>query len=176
MAMPKDYTRILQLESENYVENVPDDLRKDGFLSARMSETQLNEIARDLGVVVAYEGEVFLGFFCVSRLEHWPPGSVVAQLVQSLTTNYQDKRVVDPRSFCVFGPMCLSPAARGKGILPKLYEYAVASLDRRFPTAVGFISVQNPRSLGAMAKLDWQPMGQFTWGSREYHAMIRDIL
>ncbi|MEA2829565.1 MAG: hypothetical protein QOF22_313 [Bradyrhizobium sp.] len=170
-----DYTRILELESENYVENVPDDLRKHGFLSAKMSEAQLDEIARDLGVVVAYEGDTFHGFFCISRLEHWPPGSVVERLVEALTVNYQDQRVADPQNFCVFGPMCLAPTTRGKGVLQKLYEYAVAILDRRIPTGVGFISVQNPRSLGAMAKLDWQPMGQFTWGEREYHAMIRDI-
>jgi len=174
-AMPEDYTRILELENENYVENVPDDLRKHGFLSAKMSEAQLDEIARDLGVVVAYEGETFHGFFCISRVKHWPPGSIVERLVESLIVNHQEQRVADPQNFCVFGPMCLAPTTRGKGVLQKLYEHAVSVLDRRISTVVGFISVHNPRSLGAMAKLGWQPVGQFTRGDREYHALIRDV-
>jgi hypothetical protein len=174
-AMRDDYANILQLEHENYVENVPDPLRKDGFLSAKMSEAQLDRIATDLGIAVAYDDGTFLGFFCVSRMEHWPLESVVHRLVESLRTHHRDERVTDPDKFCIFGPMCLSPFARGKGVLPKLYECAIRNLKGCMTTAAGFISVHNPRSLQAIGKLDWQPVGQFSWGDREYHAMIRDI-
>jgi hypothetical protein len=174
-ARREDYPRILTLENSNYVDNLTDLQRKDGFLSARMSEPQVAMIANDLGITVAYEGDAFLGFFCVSRREHWPINSIVHRLVSCLKTDFRDSRVDDPRAYCVFGPMCLSTEARGKGVLKKLYEHANANLPGQLTAAAGFISVDNPRSLGAMAKLDWRPVGRFKWGEREYHALIRDI-
>jgi L-amino acid N-acyltransferase YncA len=174
-AVRDDYANILQLENENYVENVPASQRKDGFLSAKMTEAQLDRIATDLGVAVAYDDSTFLGFFSVSRMEHWPLDSVVHRLVESLRTHHRDERVTDPNKFCIFGPMCVSPLARGKGVLPKLYECAVRNLKDGVTTAAGFISVHNPRSLQAISKLNWQPVGKFTWSDREFHAFIRNI-
>jgi hypothetical protein len=175
LATHEDYKKILQLENENYVDNVPDSLRKDGFLSAKMSEVQLGRIANDLGVTVAYDGNTFLGFFCVSRIVHWPSESVVHKLVDYLKNIYLDERVTDPNGFCIFGPMCLSPSARGKDVLPRLYEFTIENINGHILTATGFISVKNPRSLRAIAKLGWQPTGRFTWRDGEYHALIRNI-
>ncbi|HXB22762.1 MAG TPA: hypothetical protein VNV88_15350 [Candidatus Solibacter sp.] len=175
LAKREDYPHILALESSNYIDNLQDIQRKDGFLSAKMSEEQVDAIAKDLGIAVACAGEELIGFFCVSRPEHWPPDSIVHRLVHYLKTDLRDKRMADPQSFCIFGPMCLAPSARGKGLLEKLYEHANANLGGRFAAAAGFICTENPRSLGAMAKLDWQPTGRFQWGTREYHALIRDI-
>ena len=175
LATCEDYPHILALQDSNYIDNLQDFQRKDGFLSAKMTDEQLAAIAKSLGIAVARETEAFLGFFCVSRPEHWQPDSIVHSLLHCLKTDLHDTRVIDPESYCIFGPMCLSASARGKGVLKKLYEYAVANLNGRFAAAVGFISTENPRSLGAMSKLDWQPVGRFKWGGRQYHALVRNI-
>ena len=175
MANREDYSHILALENNNYIDNLQDIERKDGFLSAKMSEAQVDAIAKDLGIAVAYEGEELVGFFCVSRPEHWPSDSIVHHLVHYLKTDLRDTRMADPQSFCIFGPMCLAPSARGKGVLGMLYEAANANLGGRFAAAAGFICTENPRSLAAMAKLDWEPAGRFQRGTREYYALIRDI-
>ncbi len=140
-----------------------------------MSEEQVDRIARDLGIAVAYEGNELIGFFCVSRPEHWPDDSIVHCLVHYLKTDSRDTRMAVPARFCIYGPMCLSPAARGKGVLGKMYEIVNANLGEHFVAGAGFISVNNPRSLAAVAKLDWQPAGRFFRGNREYYALIRDI-
>lgn len=175
----EDYSRILALQNDNYIDNLRDTERKDGFLSAKLSGTQIDAIAKDLGIAVAYEvedTETLLGFFCVSRLGHWQAESIVHRLVHALQTDFRDSRVADSKNYCIFGPMCLSRSARGKNVLRMLYEHAIANLHGRFAAATGFISVDNPRSLSAMAKLDWQPVGRFHWGERQFHALIRDIV
>lgn len=178
-ANARDYADILALQNDNYIDNVQNAERGNGFLSATMSEAQLDAIANDLGISVAYDAEcaeTFLGFFCVSRLGHWKTGSIVHRLVNVLQTDFLDRRVNNSDCYCIFGPMCLSASARGKDVLKQLYEHANANLQSCVTTAVGFIAVDNPRSLGAMAKLDWKPIGRFQWGEREYHALIRDIV
>jgi hypothetical protein len=174
-ATREDYANILALQETNYIDNLPDNLRKDGFLSARMWESQMDEIGSDAGIAVAYEHGVFLGFFCVSQVKHWQPDSIVHTLVHSLKTDFQDTRVDDPEKFCVFGPMCITASARGKDVLKNLYDYATSELEGRFHTGVGFISTKNPRSLNAVAKLGWQPKGVFRWSDRELHALIHDL-
>jgi len=42
LAKREDYLRILDLESRNYIDNVPETERRDGFLSARMTEDQVD--------------------------------------------------------------------------------------------------------------------------------------
>jgi len=175
LAKREDYLRILDLESRNYIDNVPETERRDGFLSARMTEEQVDRIAQEVGIAVAYEGEELVGFFCVSRPEHWPSDSIVHRLVHYLTADLRDARLADPEGFCIFGPMCLSPTARGTGILGKMYEILNANLGEHYVAGAGFISTKNPRSLAAVAKLDWQPVGRFSRGDREYHALVRDI-
>ena len=175
----EDYSRILALQDDNYIENLCDAERKDGFLSAKMSETQIDAIAKDLGIAVVYEveeAETLLGFFCVSRFGHWQAGSIVHRLVHVLQTDFRDTRVSDPQNYCIFGPMCLTAAARGKDVLGRLYEHAIANLPGRFSAAIGFISVDNPRSLNAMAKLGWKPVGRFLWGEWQFHALISDVV
>lgn len=175
LAKREDYLRILDLESRNYIDNVPEAERRDGFLSARMTEEQVDRIAQEVGIAVAYEGEELVGFFCVSRPEHWPSDSIVHRLVHYLTADLRDARLADPEGFCIFGPMCLSPTARGTGILGKMYEILNANLGEHYAAGAGFISTKNPRSLAAVAKLDWQPVGRFSRGDREYYALVRDI-
>jgi hypothetical protein len=175
LAKRQDYLRILDLESRNYIDNVPETERRDGFLSARMTEEQVDRIAQEVGIAVAYAGEELIGFFCVSRPEHWPSDSIVHRLVHYLRTDLRDARLADPEGFCIFGPMCLSPTARGTGALGKMYDIVTANLDERYAAGAGFISTKNPRSLAAVAKLDWQPVGRFSRGDREYYALVRDI-
>lgn len=175
-ATREDYASILSLERENHVDNVPVEARVDGFLSAQMSEAQLHEIVSDLGVAVAYQEHSFLGFFCASRLNHWPSDSVYRRLVHSLIVDFKDDRVSDPETFCLFGPMCISSEARGAGVLPMLYNYALARVRGRIAAGAGFIAVENGRSVRAMAKLNWMPVGRFAWGGGEYYAMIQDIV
>ncbi len=40
LAKPEDYLHILDLESRNYIDNVPDTERRDGFLSAKCPKSK----------------------------------------------------------------------------------------------------------------------------------------
>ena len=52
-ARPEDYPAILDLQNANFVANLSDAERKEGFLSAQFSAEQTAQIAEDMGTMVA---------------------------------------------------------------------------------------------------------------------------
>jgi hypothetical protein len=58
-AQPQDYPAILRLQSQNFIANLSEEERKEGFLSAEFSREQVAKMAEDLGTTLAtLNGEV----------------------------------------------------------------------------------------------------------------------
>ncbi len=175
MARADDYPNIISLQKANQIGNLTEAERKNGFLSAEIPEERIDAFAADAGIVVAYEQAEFAGFFCISRLASWRGNAIIDALVESFekSDEYAAKNISE--TMCLFGPMCLSQVARGKGILEKMIELAIASAKTQFGNAISFIAVDNERSVNAVAKLGYRPARRFTSGGREYHALIVDF-
>jgi GNAT superfamily N-acetyltransferase len=62
----------------------------------------------------------------------------------------------------VYGPVCIDEAARGQGVLERLFAYAVARLPGR--EAILFIRANNTRSLQAHARLGMRQVANFKLG------------
>ncbi|KWZ38478.1 MULTISPECIES: acetyltransferase [Burkholderia] len=176
MARSGDYPNIISLQKANQIANLSEAERKNGFLSAEIPEAKIEALATDAGIVVAYEQAEFAGFFCISRLDQWRGNAII----DALAASFEDERDAASSDFsgnaCLFGPMCLSQVARGKGILEKMIDLATASAKTRFSAAISFIAVDNERSLNAVAKLGYKPAHRFMSGEREYHALTVDFV
>jgi GNAT superfamily N-acetyltransferase len=59
----------------------------------------------------------------------------------------------------VYGPICIDEAARGQGVLQKLFEYVARRLPGREP--ILFIKANNTRSLQAHARLGLRQVADF---------------
>src|SRR5262245_10238803 len=66
-AQPPDYAAILRLQSANFIANLSEEERKEGFLSAEFAPGQVAKMTEDLGTTLAiFNGEVLGGFCALS--------------------------------------------------------------------------------------------------------------
>jgi hypothetical protein len=72
LAHEDDYPEIAALQMRHLVDNLSESERKDGFLSALMSREQMDAIAKDPGIAVAYRGVEVAGL-CVSSHANGEP-------------------------------------------------------------------------------------------------------
>jgi hypothetical protein len=175
LAHEDDYPEIAALQMRHLVDNLSESERKDGFLSALMSREQMDAIAKDPGIAVAYRGAEVAGFFCASHLQQWDGNPIIAALISCLRRQSSLGDRLHPDTTCLFGPMCLQPRERGTGILLQLYKFMSESVRDRFSTAIAFIAVENPRSVAAVSKFGWTPATQFLCKGRAYHALFHDL-
>jgi hypothetical protein len=61
-AQPQDYPAILGLQSANFIANLSEEERKEGFLSAEFSREQVAEMAKDLGTTIVIVDANWSGF------------------------------------------------------------------------------------------------------------------
>jgi hypothetical protein len=175
LAHEDDYPDIAALQMRHLIDNLSESEKKDGFLSALMSREQMDSIAKDPGIAVAYRGAELAGFFCASHLQQWDGNPIIAALLSSLRRKSLLGDRLHPDTTCLFGPMCIQTRERGTGVLRQLYQLMSESVRDRFATAIAFIAVENPRSLAAVSKFGWTPATQFFCNGRSYHALFHDL-
>lgn len=168
-AIPPDYAAIGQLNSANYIANLSEDERRDGFLSAVFSLEQTAAMAEDLGTTVAIvEGEL-VGFLCAFRNDFDHGSPVVAKMIESYERlSFQGKRLDTYQSYA-YGPVCIDRAHRRKGLLRGLFQEQKRELTGRFEIGVALIARTNRHSLDAhIHGLGMVDVGSFEVGGNAF--------
>lgn len=148
-AFPQDYPAIVQLNSANFIGNLAEEDRKDGFLSAVFTLEQTAAMAEDLGTTIAIVDRVLAGFLCAFRNEFDHGSPVVAKMIESYDQMRFEGRLLSSYASYAYGPVCIDPAFRRKGLLRGLYEAQKKELGGQFDIGVALISRDNPHSLKA---------------------------
>jgi predicted N-acetyltransferase YhbS len=148
-ARQDDYPAILALQSANFIENLAEAERKDGFLSAQFTAEQTARIAEDLGTMVAVAGGRVSGFLCAFRKEFVTGSPVIASMLASFDRlSFQGQPLSSFNSY-IYGPVCIDRDYRRRGLLRGLYEAQKSDLAGQFEIGVAFVSRSNPHSLSA---------------------------
>jgi hypothetical protein len=168
-AVPADYPAIVQLNSANFVVNLSEEERQDGFLSAVFTLEQTAAIAKDLGTTVAIVDDQLAGFLCAFRNE-FPHGSpVVAKMIESYDhLTFAGKLLNEYRTYA-YGPVCIDRAYRRKGLLRGLYREQTRLLAGQFEVGVALIARANQHSLEAhTAGLGMTDVGSFEVNGNQF--------
>src|SRR4026208_816472 len=161
-ALPQDYPAIVQINSANFVANLSENERTDGFLSAVSTLDQTAAMAEDLGTTVAIVDGVLAGFLCAFRNDFEHGSSVVAKMIESYHRIRFEGRLLSQYNTYAYGPVCIDRAYRRKGLLRGLYEAQKNELAGRFEVGVALIARSNPHSLVAhVAGLGMTEVGEF---------------
>ncbi len=148
-AKPEDYPAILHLQSANFIANLGEQERRQGFLSAQFTLEQTGQIAEDLGTMVAAIDNSVVGFLCAFRKEFDTGSPVIAKMLESYgRLSFQGKPLSSLSSY-IYGPVCIGRESRGRGLLRGLYEAQKKDLAGQFDIGVAFVSRDNPHSLSA---------------------------
>ena len=161
-ARPPDYPAILRLQSENFIANLPEEERTEGFLSAEFSREQVAKLAEDLGTMLAtLNGEV-LAFLCGFRNEFNHESPVITKMLDTYPLVTFDGKPLSSYNSYIYGPVCIDRAYRRRGALRGLYEAQKQDLAGQFDIGVAFVSRSNPHSLDAhIAGLGMAEVGDF---------------
>jgi len=147
--VPEHYPAILRLQSANYIANLSDEERREGFLSAQFTPEQTAQIAEDLGTMIAVVNHELAGFLCAFRREFDTGSPVIARMLDTYDrVTFEGKPLSSFNSY-IYGPVCIARQHRGRGLLRGLYEAQKNDLAGRFEVGVAFVSRSNPHSLKA---------------------------
>ena len=161
-AKPDDYTAILDLQSANYIANLSEEEREQGFLSAQFTPEQTAQIAEDLGTMVALVEDQVAGFLCAFRKEFSTGSPVIAKMLEAYDRLIFAGRPLSAFNSYIYGPVCIGRGYRGRGLLRGLYEAQKKDLTGQFEIGVAFVSRDNPHSLSAhVAGLGMSEAGDF---------------
>jgi predicted GNAT superfamily acetyltransferase len=161
-ALPEDYATILQLQSVNFIANLSDEKRKEGFLSAQFTLEQTAQIAEDLGTMVAVVDNNLAGFLCAFRREFNTGSPVIAKMLESYDWVTFEGKPLNSFNSYMYGPVCIAREHRRRGLLRGLYEAQKKDVAGLFEVGVAFVSRSNPHSLQAhVAGLGMIEVGDF---------------
>lgn len=168
-ARAEDYPAILRLQSDNFIANLSEDERKEGFLSAQFTPAQTAAIAEDLGTMVAVVDDRVEGFVCAFRREFETGSPVIAKMLDSYDRVTLEGKPLGSFNSYIYGPVCVAREQRGRGLLRGLYEAQKNDLAGRFEAGVAFVSRDNPHSLQAhVAGLGMTEVGDFEVNGKVY--------
>ena len=148
-AQPQDYSAIVRLNAANFIANLSEEERRDGFLSAVFTLEQTAAMTEDLGTTVAIVDGQLAGFLCAFRNDFDHGSPVVAKMIESYERLSFAGKLLNTYKSYAYGPVCIDRAYRGKGLLRGLYQEQKRDLVGRFEVGVALIARTNQHSLDA---------------------------
>lgn len=74
-----------------------------------------------------------------------------------------------------YGPVCIDKRVRGQGVLEKLFDFALESMQKRYVVLVTFINKINHRSYAAHTrKIGLKVIHEFKFNGNEYYELAWD--
>ena len=164
-----DLPAILRIQSASYVGNLTPEQRAGGFLSAEYSEEDLARMADDVAVMVAVEDGRVLGFVCAYSTALGARFPIVARMAARFgEIDFRGQPLERWRIF-VYGPVCVDPAARGRGAVRGLFEELKRELAGRFEVGTALVAEDNPHSMHVhVARLGMAPVGDFDYQGKRF--------
>lgn len=146
-AVPNDYSAIIELQNANTPDQLTEEEKKQGFVISSMTEETLDDINKNLGVLVAIEDNKLAGFVCLTTTNPLPEHPVVKAMRESFPKQiFNDKKLTDYRVF-IYGPVLINSNWRGKGILKKLFATVKNFTKKDYDLGTALINDKNPHSL-----------------------------
>jgi len=164
-----DYEGILELQAANYVANLSEEDRREGFLSAEFSREQVAAMADDLGIMIAIESGVIAGYLCAFRNEFDHSSPVLAEMLHSYERVQFEGNPLSSYNSYIYGPVCIGKNYRRRGLLRGLFEAQRRDLAGKFDVGVAFVARNNSHSLQAhVGGLGMDDVGDFEVKGNSY--------
>lgn len=165
-----DLQGILALQQQNHLNSIT--AIDDGFLFVRhdlevltkMQEFAPHVICKEEDQVVAYT--LAMTADCKNDIPELIPMFEVFDKIP-----FREKRVSDFR-YMVVGQVCVGQNHRGLGVFDKMYATYRETFKDTFDFAITEISLRNPRSIRAHARIGFQEIHQYTDPSGENWSIV----
>jgi predicted GNAT superfamily acetyltransferase len=159
----------LRIQSASFVGNLTPEQRARGFLSAEYTAEELARMAEDVAVLVAAEGAQVLAFVCAYSTTLGAQFPIVARMAARFgEIDFRGRRLAQWRVL-VYGPVCVDPAARGRGAVRGLFEQLKREVAGSFDVGTALVAEDNPHSMHVhVARLGMTPVGEFDYRGKRF--------
>ncbi len=172
-ATPADFDGILDLQHQNLLTTLRENDLSQGFLIIEYTREQLCNINRDLGIFVAVQDKMVVGYLMAESVEFAVGSPLIAHMLNRLKEfTFDGVPLASLKSF-VYGPVCIDKQYRGKKILDGLFMVMMKTLQGHYDAGIAFVSAQNLRSFNAhKIKLGMRIADEFEFNGQKYWALI----
>jgi hypothetical protein len=172
-AIPVDFDGILRLQYQNLLTTLLGKDLSQGFLSIEFTRKQLHKINSELGIFVALRGKEVVGYLMAESVEFAVVSPLIAHLLKRLNEFVFDDVPLSSCHLFVYGPVCIDKQHRGQGVLKKLFDVMLRTLQGQYDVGIAFVSALNPRSFNAHKnKLGMQMVDEFEFNGQKYWTLI----
>jgi len=174
-----DIPKISALQSMYHVSTISDEDKPNGFVTTLFTEQQFKDIIeKEQGLAIACDdenGDVVVGYAMAASWDFWSAWPLFQHMIQDLpNTEYLGQTLSTANSY-QYGPICIHKDYRGTNVLPNLFDFSRAQMQRRFPILITFINHINPRSFEAHTrKLGLDVIKSFTFNNNHYYELGYD--
>lgn len=172
-ARSEDLDGLLELLRANHISAIPEEQRKEGFVTTDISKVQLQDlIDQENGVSIAADKGQVKGFALAGGWEFWRPWPLFTYMIDHLPEFQINGQTLTVQNSYQYGPVCVDKSVRGTGVFEKLFVHSLEGMSSRYPYMVTFINQVNPRSYAAHTrKAGMTECGKFDWNHNHYWLM-----
>jgi GNAT superfamily N-acetyltransferase len=154
--------QILLLQSENLPAVLsPDEARTQGFVTLQHSLEALRRMHEVLPSVVAHDDDRLVGYALSMARECRQVVPVLEPLFEVLDRLSLPGQPLADRTSYVMGQVCVAKQSRGRGVFEALYAAHRKAYASRFEVLTTEISIRNPRSLRAHARIGFRDIHRY---------------
>ena len=167
-ARDSDWDAVVALQDANLAWNLGEDEKESGYLSARFTPKQFGEMNADCAVVVAEDNGQLTGYACCAS-QSFSAGTPILQAMMQEFSKLSYLGTPLGAGCCIYGPVCVARAYRGKGVFRGLLARLKEEIRGRHDVAVCFIGKTNVRSLAAHVDgLGMSVLGDFRFEGKSF--------
>lgn len=172
-ASVSDMDGIISLHKKYHIDYIDDGDKPDGFVTTNFTAEQLEGlIGRENGVTIAKLDGRVVCYAMAASWQFWSAWPLFAYMMEKLPRYRYQGRPLSADDSYQYGPICVDRAVRGTGVFEKVFFASLASMEKRFPVMVTFISQINPRSYAAhVRKGHMSEVGAFQFNNKDYYML-----
>ena len=175
-ADPSYFPKILALQKDNLIQNLPPHDQQDGFLSIEYSHGQIERLNNELGIFIAIDSDRLSGYHIAQRMDFALQSPLINTMVSRFpNVLYHSLPLSGYRTF-IYGPVCIDRRSRGQGVLEGLFNIILQTLKGQYDIGVAFVSELNRRSLHAhQDKLGMKVVDEFVFNGQKYWTLVFSV-
>jgi len=165
-----DIEATLKLHAKYQIDSIKEEDKKDGFVTTAFTKEELTQlIEQEQGLFIAKEGEEVLAYVMSASWEFWSKWVMFAYMIEELPKlEYKGVQLSTDNSY-QYGPICIDKSVRGTEVLPKIFNFALKQMSKRYPILITFVNQINPRSYEAHhRKLGLDIIQEFEFNGNRY--------
>lgn len=171
-----DIENILALHYKYQVDSIPEEDKKDGFVTTAFTKEQLTDlINNEKGLFIGIKDGQVLAYVMAASWQFWSIWPMFAHMIKDLPNLQYLGQTLSVDNSYQYGPICIDKSVRGTGVLEEIFDFARQAMSNRYPILVTFINKINPRSYHAhTSKLGLEVIQEFEFNNNSYYELVYD--